>query len=98
MYAGAASFSISRGMYRVTPISSRAMPMGAMCPAIDMTVPGVQCPALLAGSLCSGWSSDGMTSPLPVSNPRWRYSSLPNIRPHSQTGSLRGAPSTFSMT
>jgi hypothetical protein len=42
MYAGAASTSASRGMRRVTAISSRAIAMGATWPAMDMTVPGTQ--------------------------------------------------------
>ena len=82
----------------VTPISSRPRATGAKLPAMDITVPGSQCPALLARLTCFGWCSFGMTIPLPPSNPRWRYSSRPNIMPHSHVGSISGAPSTFSMT
>jgi hypothetical protein len=63
-----------------------------------MTVPGTQCPALLAGTVCSGCRIGETVRPLPVSNPRCRYSSLPNDQAHSQTGSMSGAPSTFSIT
>lgn len=69
-----------------------------MWPAMDITVPGTQWPALLAGSTCSGWNRAGTSSPLPNSKNRCRYRSLPNMVPHSISGSRSGAPSTFSIT